>query len=229
MARVSDGKAEELARCAAVFEAADPPREATLAFYDPLADRLPDVGDPGDLTVALARGGSVAKHTVPAVRMPVRAAMPVLTRARSDPQAHPAAAFWGAAGLLALHLVARGRLLPGVSAAGFDAWRIGPLDTEDADRIGRLAAAMPVEARAVPVPDVSEPTLPAAAGLVRGFIDAVADQMPRTAAAARAAGGPAFAGVERGARARATGMGGRARGRTGLRRADLVAPGGCGR
>lgn len=57
----------------------------------------------------------------------MRAALPVLTRARTTADADPTATFWGAAGLLALQLVARGLLLPGVSAEGHDAWRAGPL------------------------------------------------------------------------------------------------------
>jgi superfamily II DNA or RNA helicase len=40
--------------------------------------------------------------------------------------------------LLALHLVARGRLLPTVTDDGHDAWRVGPLDPSDVDRMRRL-------------------------------------------------------------------------------------------
>ena len=48
--------------------------------------------------------------------LPVRAALPVLTRARAVAHAHRAAAFWGAAAVLALQFAARGLLLPGLSA-----------------------------------------------------------------------------------------------------------------
>jgi len=40
--------------------------------------------------------------------------------------------------LLALHLVARGRLLPTVTEDGYAAWRVGPLDPSDVDRMRRL-------------------------------------------------------------------------------------------
>ena len=125
--------------------------------------------------------------------MPVGDAVPVLSRARRARLAHPAAAFWGAAALVALQLVARGRLLPGVSAGDFDAWRVGPLEPDDVERIRELAAAMPAEARAMPVPGRSPLELLDARTLVRGFLDAVGDGMPRTAAAVRAAGGPSYA------------------------------------
>ncbi|MER6799580.1 hypothetical protein, partial [Amycolatopsis mediterranei] len=41
-------------------------------------------------------------------------------------------AFWATAAKAALRLVAAGRLLPGVTAAGHDAWRVGPLEPAEA-------------------------------------------------------------------------------------------------
>ena len=63
-----------------------------------------------------ATAPAVRSRTVPAVLLPVAEALPLLTRARHDPAAHPAAACWGAAALHALRLAARGRLLPGLTA-----------------------------------------------------------------------------------------------------------------
>ncbi|GAA1887993.1 DEAD/DEAH box helicase [Streptantibioticus ferralitis] len=216
MTRITGGTAQALARCAAVFEAGDPPRTGTIAFWDPAGDtpRTPvdeEVGTLGEISVVVPkgddRGGSVSTRTVPALRLPAADALPVLTVARrgAGGQAHPAAAFWGAAAVLALQLVARGRILPGVSPQDFDAWRVGPLDAEDMRRIRELAEAMPAEARAVPLPGsgtmpgsdplpgAAPPRLADADALLRGFLDAVADALPRTAAAVRAAGAPAFA------------------------------------
>ncbi|MEU5464990.1 DEAD/DEAH box helicase [Streptomyces althioticus] len=104
-----------------------------------------------------------------------------------DPAAapHPAAAFWGAVTALALHLTARERLLPGVSPAGYDTWRAGPFDADDIARVRALADAAPGEAVAVPGTDP--------ATLVRAFLDAVADTLPRTPAAELATGRAAFA------------------------------------
>ncbi|MDQ3576825.1 MAG: DEAD/DEAH box helicase [Actinomycetota bacterium] len=137
-------------------------------------------------------GASVRPVTVAVTRLPIADAIPVLTRARRA-GGHPSTAFWGAAVLVALHLVARGRIVPGVSAGGFDAWRAGPLDQADATRVRELVDAMPADARAVPVPDRPEPELADADEMVRRFLDAVADAMPRSAASALAAGGPVFA------------------------------------
>jgi len=203
MGRIPAADVARLAGCAVVFEPADPPRSGTVAFFDPPgaagAGDLPLVATSGDaasrgsVTVAVPAAGGVDVVTLPAVRLPAADAVPVLTAARRRPGAHRAAAFWGAVTLAALQVVARGRLLPGVSAAGFDAWRAGPLDLADVERLDALAAAMPPEARSVPVAGTSPPALPDAGELVRAFVGAVADGLPRSPAAPRATGTPVFA------------------------------------
>ncbi|WTW93093.1 DEAD/DEAH box helicase [Streptomycetaceae bacterium NBC_01309] len=196
-AAVGPAEAAALVRCAPVFEAADPPRESHLVFWSPDGVDLPfRAGERVELAVAAPDPvtGAVALRPVPAVRVPVAAAVPVLSRARTAPGAHRAAAFWGSVCVVALQLVARGRLLPGVTPGDFDAWRVGPLDAPDVARVRDLAHAMPPEARAVPAPASGTLLeLADAEELVRGLLDAVADTMPRTPAAARAAGTPLFA------------------------------------
>ena len=168
-----------LVRCAAVFEPADPPRDGRLAFWDPHGARPPALspGEPGEMTVAVPRDGSITRLTVPALRMPPGAALPILLRARHT-TAHPATAFWAAAALAGLDLVARGRIRPRASADGHGAWHAGPLEAADLEHIAALAAALPPEARATPLPGTLD--LPDPAGLIRAFLDAVADEMPRT-------------------------------------------------
>ncbi|MEO6822250.1 MAG: ATP-dependent helicase, partial [Candidatus Nanopelagicales bacterium] len=136
---------ELLVRCAVVLAMADPPRTGHMAFFRPDGS-LPlatEIGELGEATVVLPRNSAprdaaprdaalrddvapvatdiaVVTRMVPAILVPVSEAVPLLARARRDPQAHPAAAFWGAATLVALQLVARGRLYPSVSPDGFD-------------------------------------------------------------------------------------------------------------
>ncbi|MGA5873304.1 DEAD/DEAH box helicase [Streptomyces cinereoruber] len=139
--------------------------------------------------------------TVPARVLSVRDALPLLVRAQFSEDASPAAAFWGAAGLLALDLVARGLLLPGLTPGDHDAWRAGPLGPEELERLRTLAASMPPTAHAAPLPLASPgapPLLPEPEALLRAFADAVADTLPRTPAAPLAAGGAAFAAEEPG-------------------------------
>ncbi|WP_407288651.1 SNF2-related protein [Streptomyces sp. BP-8] len=190
---VTPARLAELARCAAVFLPSDPPRTGRVAFWRP--DGEPVADTPHDrLCVALpGEDGAVEVCEVPALVLPVTEALPVLTRARAARGTHPAAAFWGAAAVLALQLAARGRLLPGVSPEGFDAWRAGPLDPGDVERLRDLAAAMPPYAHAVPLADSDPVALPDPERQLRAFLDAVADGLPRSPAAALVTGAPAFA------------------------------------
>ncbi|TDO52042.1 SNF2 family DNA or RNA helicase [Kribbella sp. VKM Ac-2571] len=197
------GTGQELAGCAVVFRPADPPRASRVAFWDPDGGPLPlGVGGQVDLELVHAdsssgagvghvgaqSGGGVRLHPVPAVELPVAEAVPILGRMRRAPGAHPSAAFWGGASLVALQLVARGKLLPGVTPEGHDAWRVGPLDPDDITRLLTLAEAMPASARALPLTNSSrgEVRVPVAEELLREFLDAVADGMPRSPAAAKA-------------------------------------------
>ncbi|MFF0724062.1 DEAD/DEAH box helicase [Streptomyces sp. NPDC004134] len=203
-----------LARCAALFLPADPARTGRMAFWLP-DDGLaagrgddPAAGPPDHprgtreaLTVAGPGGGT---REVPALLLPAADAVPVLTRARAAHAAgadgvHPAAVFWGTAALLALRLAARGKLLPGLSEGAYDAWRCGPLGEHDVRDLRQLAAAMPPEAHAAPQPQDGDPgpvLLPGPEHLLRAFLDAVADGLPRSPAAVLAAGGRAFAAPE---------------------------------
>ncbi|MEV5473930.1 DEAD/DEAH box helicase [Streptomyces sp. NPDC052207] len=176
-------------RLAAVFVPAPVPRRGRVVFWDPEGDS-PPAGATEELTVVRRHGSAVRRATVPAVSVPVAEALPLLTRARRDPTAHPATACWGAAALHALRLVARGRLLPGLSPEGYDAWRAGPLEPDDITHLRAVAAALPYEGHAVPLPGKGPLLLPEPEALVRSFLDAVADTLPRTPAAAHTVGGP---------------------------------------
>ncbi|MDL2075232.1 DEAD/DEAH box helicase [Streptomyces sp. GXMU-J15] len=188
----------ELARCSTVFVPGDPARTGRVAFWRPGADTPPSVvgGSAEPLTVAVPGDEGVERVSVPAVLLPVRAALPVLIRARAADEAHRAGAFWGAAAVLALQLAARGLLLPGLSPSDHDAWRMGPLSGADIERVRRLAAAMPPEAHAVPLTATGPLRLPDPEHLVRAFLDAVADTLPRTSAAPLVTGAPAYAAPE---------------------------------
>ncbi|MFE2557401.1 DEAD/DEAH box helicase [Streptomyces sp. NPDC059352] len=151
---------------------------------------VPEGPERVELTVVRRHGSGVRTRVVPAVTLPVAEALPHLVAARHHAAAHPATACWGAAALHALQLAARGRLLPGLTADDLDAWRAGPLDADDIAHLRAVAAAMPYEAHAVPVPGRGPLRLPEPEALVRAFLDAVADTLPRTPAAAHAVGAP---------------------------------------
>lgn len=170
------------------------PREGRVAFWDPDGERALPEAEEGveqtELTVVRRRGAGVRRGPTPALTLPIEAALPLLVRARRDPAAHPATACWGAAALHALRLAARGRLLPGLTAAGHDAWRAGPLEPEDIAHVRAVAAALPYEGHAVPLPGPGPLRLPEPEALMRSFLDAVADTLPRTPAAPYTSGMP---------------------------------------
>ncbi|MFI1046686.1 DEAD/DEAH box helicase [Streptomyces griseoruber] len=197
----------ELAGCHTVFVPAVPARTGAVAFWRPDRGRLPCLpalsSRPSlasaaveDLPVVRPTDAGVALTRVRAVLIPVREALPVLTHARVAQDGHRAAVFWGAASLLALRFVARGLLLPGLSPDDHDAWRVGPLGPDDVEAVRRLAASMPPEAHAVPVDAATPLRLPDPEGLLRAFLDAVADALPRSPAAPLVTGGPAYAAPE---------------------------------
>lgn len=175
-------------RLAAVFLPASLPREGRIAFWDPEGGPLP--GEGTELTVVRRHGAGVRRRTTPALSLSLGEALPLLVRARRDPAAHPATACWGAAALHALRLTARGRLLPGLTPTGHDAWRAGPLDPDDIAHLRAIAAALPYEGHAVPLPGPGPLLLPEPEALMRSFLDAVADTLPRTPAAPHTSGKP---------------------------------------
>ena len=130
---------------------------------------------PRDSEVEFTGGPGGARDRV--VRLPMRGAIPVLSRALRADDAHPSVGLLGGATVLALKLVAAGRIR--VSESG-DAWEAGPLTSDDTDAVRRLA-----QARAFDGVDAAE-----AEARIRGLLDAVADTMtrtpPRVAAAAPA-------------------------------------------
>ena len=88
----------------ATFRAAQPPRDGVVEFTD---ERR---------TVAL----------------PIRAALPVLTKAHSRDDLHPSVGLLSGAALLGLRLVAAGQIEP---AGDEPSWRMGPLTADDEDRV----------------------------------------------------------------------------------------------
>ncbi|GAA4787508.1 DEAD/DEAH box helicase [Streptomyces ziwulingensis] len=178
-----------------MFLPGDPARSGSIAFWRPDGERPwgVEAGSLVDLAVTVPAAHGVETVDVPAVVLPLREALPVLTRVRAQAESHRAAAFWGAAAVEALHFLARGLLLPGLSPGDHDAWRVGPLRAEDLERVRHLAAAMPPEAHAVAVDGPGAARLPEPELLVRAFLDAVADTLPRSPAAPLVTGGPAYA------------------------------------
>ncbi|MDX5563174.1 DEAD/DEAH box helicase [Streptomyces sp. ID05-04B] len=186
----------ELADYGTAFWPSDPPRGATVSFWRPHSS----MGRPEDLKVphtallqeqvpVIRMRGSLCRGSVRGWTLPVLDALPVLVSARRRERGHESTVFWGAAAMFALDLVARGRLLPGLSPGGYDAWVAGPLSAEDEAVLQALVQAMPATAH-TPAPAASGLGLLEPAHTVRSFLDAVADAMVRSPLSAPLVPGP---------------------------------------
>jgi hypothetical protein len=127
--------------CDVVFVPADPPRDGLLAVLGQ---------GPDHLELVVQTGSTTRRRDVAARFVPLPAALPGLLSVDRD-KATPTLAAWSTAATAAVQLVARGRLLPAASPAGFDAWRVGPLDAADDRLLRELSAAFPALAHALPL------------------------------------------------------------------------------
>ncbi|NED14791.1 ATP-dependent helicase, partial [Streptomyces sp. SID9124] len=95
-----DADDSRLPRCAAVFLPGTPPRRGRVAFWDPADAPLPETAEARSEEITVVRpsgtGGEVRTRDVPALLLPVEAALPLLARARHLRSAHPATRAWGA-------------------------------------------------------------------------------------------------------------------------------------
>ena len=176
----------------AVFVPGDIPRHGGFAFWGagPGPDKVELVFDAGTY--------GVRKRQVTSTFVPVAEVLPELVAV--DPAAQGvrrSLAVWAAAATVGVGLVARGRLLPTVTADGADAWRAGPLDAADLTWLRELAACFPATAHALAIPGSRPMRLRSPESLIRELWDAIADTLVRTAAAPSAVSSPAFAAAGR--------------------------------
>ncbi|MEZ7155402.1 ATP-dependent helicase, partial [Streptomyces sp. MAD19A] len=87
-------QAEQLARCAAVFEPGDPARTGRIAFWHPDGGTPPPTpgGEPGEAGLVVPDGDGFTVRTVPVVRLTPSCALPALLHARratATPSAGP--------------------------------------------------------------------------------------------------------------------------------------------
>ncbi|GAA5061050.1 hypothetical protein GCM10023336_38190 [Streptomyces similanensis] len=179
-----------------MFLPGDSSRSGRIAFHAQ-GGRLPAGAPTEELLVALPHGRGGRRRIVPAMVCPLADVLPLLLDEPPERLTSTGAA-WRHAALYALHMAGRGLLLPGLSAAGYDAWRVGPFSQEDARWVRALAGSLDPAAYATPLEQAGRGRtpllLPHPYDRLRLFLDAVADLLPRTPAAAAAAGQAAFAG-----------------------------------
>ncbi len=183
-----------------VFLPGDPPRRGRLAF---VGQTCPLPGSrAGRVPLAVRRGRAVRRVEAPARLLDLPTALAWLASLPADGTDWPALSAWALAVKAGLAVLGRGRLVPTVTEGGWDGWRAGPLDAREEGWLRQLGAAFPPEAHCLAAPGTGALRVWRAEELVRSCWDAIADVLPRTAAAPLAAVGAPFAGR------RAVGVGG---------------------
>ncbi|QDN54168.1 DEAD/DEAH box helicase [Streptomyces sp. S1D4-20] len=144
-------------------------------------------------TIVRWSGGKAKTGHVPYYTLSLEDAWPLLVHCRTHERGHGACQFWGAAALVALQLVADGRLEPTLTARGYDAWKTtdpGPRQ----EQLDALLAAIPPEAHASAYSSLGAgPVMSDPGHLLSAFRDAMADLLPRSPGAAVVTGQAAFA------------------------------------
>ena len=175
-----------------VFVPGDPPRRGRLAF---LGGSCPLPGSrPGRVELAVRQGRGLRRVAAPARLLDMASALPWLAGLPAEEAAPASLAAWALAFKAGLAVVGRGRLVPTVTDGGWDGWRAGPLDGKEEGWVRELGRAFPQEGHCLAGPRGGALTVWRAEALVRASWDAIADTLPRTAAAPLAAVGSPFAG-----------------------------------
>ena len=167
-----------------------PARTGQLALWHP--GRTPEAFT-DTVDVVMPAGDTVRQRTVPATLVPLVEVFDALVQLDPDAPCGASLHDWAGVARGALHLIARGRLLPAVDEEGVDGWRIGPLDPEDLAARDALADALAPAAHATALPGTAPRRVSSPRWLVARFWDAVADSYVRTASAPLVAGHEAFA------------------------------------
>ncbi len=203
------------------FVQADPPRSSWLALWT--ADPAVELDLTDSLTIVRPNDetGNVAARQTAVERVELSEVIEMLASNGSEASDSENSNVWVAAVNAALTIAASGRLKPGLSPAGYDAWQFGQLTADEQAHIAALAAALPPAGHshvdndgfsAGPGVDdaakndlelatgadgstitANSITVPTPEATIRAFMQAVIDRFSRPAAASMIAGHEAFA------------------------------------
>ena len=174
----------------ATFVPGDPARESALLLWP-----IPSGRD--EVELVLPSGNRVRRTTVRGRLTPMAEVLDDLMDVGPDAPATRSVRAWAQVTRVVLELVAAGRLQPSVSAEGFDAWTLAALTDHDREVRAALAAWLPPEAHCTVVSGQRPLAIMDPADAIAGFYPAVADVLPRTAAAGIVSGQWAWSGIER--------------------------------
>ena len=187
----------------ATFVPGDPGRASRFALWaEPdESDEPGESASPGwwavePVPLALPGPDGVELRKVPATFVGVDELLDDLVAVRPDDlHASPSFRAWGLVARAAIELIARGRLQPAISPEGLDTWTIAPLDEGDRHLRAILAEWLPPGAHCLAV-DAEPLRMLDPVAAVDGLYQAIADVLPRTAAAPTISRQRAWSGAE---------------------------------
>ena len=167
---------------------ATPARRSRLALWAPERnDAFSGAADAEPVELVWPAGNGVRRRTVVARQVEIGLLLDALLATGSQPVTGSVAA-WSAITKVVLGLVARGRLQPAISAEGDDQWVLSPLDDKDRAVRAHFVEHLPPAAHCLVVGAGPPVRMLSADAAVVAFYQAVADSLPRTAAAPLAVG-----------------------------------------
>ena len=187
-------------------ETADPTSAHPTSAHPTSGDPATTSADTEFIRVLLPSDSGIVEQLVPAQVFDVATVLDQLVRLHlDDPAVSPSLQAWALVARTALELIAKGRIQPGISESGQDAWAIGPLDERDRQVRAALAGWIPPTAHCVALDSapsisgaravttdqpggeaasqISQLRMMTAEEAVTGMYAAIADSLPRTAAA----------------------------------------------
>ncbi len=163
------------------FVPGDPPRLGQLVLYgDSHCDAAPPESTTEiEIVMPTAGGAGIRRGNVRARLVSIADAIPLVSGLGDGVEG----ALWQAVFQAGLGLISKGRLYPAVTATGWDAWRVGPLDPGDRRLLADLAACFPPSAHPLALEGTSPIRLRSPEALIASAWDGLADALVRTAGA----------------------------------------------
>ncbi len=179
----------------ATFVPHDRPRRSRVAVWDP--DTIDGLFDQSLEPIEVALGDGQA-HTVGARVLEMPEAIEFLAALPRSAELHQSFHALAMAVRFALDLIARGQLLPWITNDGWDTWRVGPIHPADSQYMERIVDALPAAAYCGVVSTDAHDGVRIVNGssVTTRLLDAVADSLVRSPAAALVSGNPAFADID---------------------------------
>lgn len=125
------------------FVQADPPRASWLALWSDNPEASLELTDSITIARPNPETGHVALRQTAVERVELSEVIETLAETPPPQTEAGTGSVWVEATRAALTIAASGRLKPGLSTAGYDAWQFGPLSRDEEAHIDALAEAMP--------------------------------------------------------------------------------------